>query len=130
MTTGEFPAPRNRASDKKRTVRWSDTFLRWSFLWGPLLIAGVLAAIAYPAKVIAELRNSSNSKVEALAAEIRPEIVALKAEIKKGAEERDDLLEITSALLSNDCADTPARERIRRRIAKACEKIGAPSYVP
>ena len=124
--SAHYTGPKRREEDRDRRWKLSEWFLKYQFIWWPLVLAGV----AYPAKVVSGLKSDTKASVELAESRLQEQIDTLKTQVRQATAERAEIREIGEALLASTCADLPPREQIRRRIAKACQKIGAPPYRP
>lgn len=121
MSTGDFPIPRNRASDKRWRYKASNFWLTYSFVWGPLLVMLVVAAISYPAKIRAEDKLDTSAKIDSLATRLDRRITRLETRdsiAERKAVVRDELLR---ALVRIRCDDLSPGEI--RRLGIPCDDV-------
>lgn len=111
-----YTGPKKRAEDYDRRWKWSEWFTKYSFVWWPIVLAGV----AYPAKVVHSLRSDTKNTVDALENRIQPQIDTLKVEIQAGKSDRKQINDKLDALLRKACADQSPREQVLTGTAKAC----------
>lgn len=110
--------PNERRSRPRRLADW---FYKYSFIWWPVLLAGV----AYPAKVVSGLREDTKETVHASEQRLQVQIDTLKVQVQAGNEDRKQINDKLDALLRKACADQTPREKVLTGTATACAKAGA-----
>lgn len=105
-----------------RAARMSAVWLKFSFIWGPLLVAACLAAAAYPARVLKESKEATYAKIDTVEAKFERRVVRLEFRDSIATElgaARDENLR---ALLRIQCDQMDAREI--RRLGIPCDRVG------